>query len=142
MQFIDIFRQQFREASGEGALLELNMRLLADKVPELDAYGTLERVEEQIAVIFANHLTADDRETLRLCRQLRNKILHCDFHAVRAKLYDLGSPERQGGVRRMRLAPEGNALEAVLYGLEDPGKLTAVAEMTSTKAGSIFWVAA
>jgi len=35
-------------------------------------------------------LSTADRETLQLCRQLRNKILHSDFRAARRELNELG----------------------------------------------------
>ena len=44
----EIFERQFKAAAAEGAMYELHMRLLADKVPELrpSAYGErLENVE-------------------------------------------------------------------------------------------------
>ena len=44
----EIFERQFKAAAAEGAVYELHMRLLADKVPELrpSAYGErLENVE-------------------------------------------------------------------------------------------------
>jgi len=84
-----IFEQQYKAAAGEGALYELRMRLLADKVPALQqsAYGEkLEDVEGLILVHFGNALTDEEKTLLKRCRQLRNKILHCDFGAARKKL--------------------------------------------------------
>ena len=81
----EIFQRQFKAAAAEGAVYELYIRLLADKVPELrqSAYGErLEDVEGLIVVHFSSALTEDEKNHLKLCRQLRNKILHCDFHAT------------------------------------------------------------
>ena len=75
------------------------MRLLADKVPALQqsAYGErLEDVEELIVVHFGSALTDEEMTLLKMCRQLRKKILHCDFGAARKKLEELGT-NRQGG---------------------------------------------
>jgi hypothetical protein len=99
----EIFEQQYKAAAAEGALYELYMRMLADKVPELrqSAYGErLEDVEELIAAHFSSALTDDDKKHLKLCRQLRNKILHCDFHAARKKLEEMGASHQPGNVRR------------------------------------------
>jgi hypothetical protein len=98
----EIFEQQFKAAAAAGAVSELYMRLLADKVPELQrsAYGKeLKDVEALIIVRFAAALSDDEKALLRLCRQLRNKILHCDFHSARQKLQELGANPQSGNVR-------------------------------------------
>ena len=90
-------------AAAEGAVYELYMRLLADKVPDLrqSAYGEkLEDVEGLIVAHFASVLSEDEKNLLKLCRQLRNKILHCDFHAARKKLEEMGANPQPGNVRR------------------------------------------
>jgi hypothetical protein len=89
----EIFEGQYKAAAAEGALYELYMRLLADRVPELQqsAYGErLEGVEGLIVVHFSSALTEDEKNDLKLCRKLRNKILHCDFHAARKSWRNLG----------------------------------------------------
>lgn len=99
----EIFEQQYKAAAAEGAIYELRMRLLADKVPQLQqsAYGErLEGVEGLIVVHFASALTDDEKSLLTLCRQLRNKLLHCDFRSARKKLEELGTNPQRGGVRR------------------------------------------
>jgi hypothetical protein len=81
-----IFEQQYKAAAAEGALYELRVRPLADKVPALQqsAYGErLEDVEGLIVVHFGSALTDEEMTLLKLCRQLRNKMLHCDFGAAR-----------------------------------------------------------
>ena len=63
-------------AAAEGAVYEFYMRLLADKVPDLrqSAYGEkLEDVEGLIVAHFASVLSEDEKNLLKLCRQLRNK---------------------------------------------------------------------
>jgi hypothetical protein len=103
----EIFERQYKAAAAEGALYELHMRLLADKVPELQqsAYGErLEDVEGLIAVHFSSALTEEEKTHLKLCRQLRNKILHCDFHAARKKLLELGANPQPGNDRRTDLS--------------------------------------
>jgi hypothetical protein len=82
----EIFEQQYKAAAAEGAIYELRMRLLADKVPQLQqsAYQErLEGVEGLIVVHFASALTDDEKSLLTLCRQLRNKLLHGDFRSAR-----------------------------------------------------------
>jgi len=100
----EIFENQFKAASGEGAIYELRMRLLADKVPQLqlEAYDAkADNVETLIVQHFANALTDDEKDMLRRCRQLRNKILHCDFLAMRNKLTELGEKVGSGDVKRI-----------------------------------------
>lgn len=139
----DIFIAQYREAAGDGAILELKLRLLTGKVPALQPStdAKLENVEEEIARFFARHLSEDEREQLRLCRQLRNKVLHCDFSKARAKLHEMGAPQVRGGVRQIRLTDttgEG-ILPHLKEGLSDkPGTHQYVADLNSTADAGVF----
>jgi len=121
------------------------MRLLANKVPELQGFAcvrNLEDVESQIIVHFANELTEQDRQTIRLCRQLRNKVLHCDFRAARGKLAELGvSSSGQGSVQRVNVSGMtghqiAETISAVVSGTTDISK--SVADTSSTREGSIY----
>src|SRR5579863_5034516 len=97
-----MFLEPFKAAAADGAVVELKLRLLAGKVPALRDYAhaaRLENIEEDIAAHFS--LSAEDRETLRLCRQLRNKVLHSDFRAARSKLNELGVETTPGMVTKI-----------------------------------------
>jgi hypothetical protein len=139
----EIFEQQYKAAAAEGALYELYMRLLADKVPELQqsAYGErLEDVEGLIVVHFSSALTEDEKNDLRLCRQLRNKILHCDFHAARKKLEELGANPQPGNLRRTDISGlSGRQMaEKITSALANaPGSSKYVADLGS-RAGTVF----
>jgi len=68
-----IFEQQYKVAAAEGALYELRLRLLADKVPELQQLAHAQRLEDVETLIvshFSSVLSEDEKETLRLSRQL------------------------------------------------------------------------
>jgi hypothetical protein len=99
-----IFVQQYKAAAAEGAVVELSLRLLADKVPELQSFAhdqRLEDVETLIVTHFAASLSEEEKTTLKVCRQLRNKILHCDFRAARQKLEQSGVAAQRGNVRKI-----------------------------------------
>jgi hypothetical protein len=101
---VDAFEQQYKAAAAEGAIVELKLRLLADKVPELQRFAhdkKLGAVETLIEKHFTDALTAEEKATLTLCRQLRNKILHCDFRAARQKLEEMGIATARGGVKKI-----------------------------------------
>jgi hypothetical protein len=103
---LHLFLGQFKAAAGEGAALELKMRLLAGKIPALQKYAhqrELGEVEKDLLDHFANALSESDKETLRLSRQLRNKVLHSDFRAAREKLRELGEQIESGGVTKIDL---------------------------------------
>lgn len=103
----EIFEQQYKAAAAEGALYELRMRLLADKVPELQksAYGEdLKDVERLIVAHFAGSLSDEEKILFERCRQLRNKILHCDFLAARKKLEELGANPQRGNVKSIDIS--------------------------------------
>ncbi len=79
------------------------MRLLAGEVPELQKFAhdqRLEDVETLIAKHFTNALTEEDKTTLAVCRQLRNKILHCDFRSAREKLEQLAIVTQSAEVKK------------------------------------------
>lgn len=93
MHPVEIARLQFKAAAGEATGVELSMRMLADKVPELRAFAhskKFEDIEDEIIKHFGDLLSDEDKKTLSASRVLRNKILHCDFEAARDKLDELG----------------------------------------------------
>jgi hypothetical protein len=127
------FEAQYKEAAAEGAIIELHMRLLADKVPTLQQFAhdqRLEDVETLIVQHFVAVLTDDEKRTLELCRQLRNKILHCDFKAARKKLQQIGAAPGRGDVKKIDISG--------LSGKEMLQKLTSAA---GNVAGSFEYVA-
>jgi hypothetical protein len=81
--------------------------LLAGKVPTLRKYAhqqNLENIEDELATHFDDALSAAEKDMLRLCRQLRNKVLHSDFYAARGKLGELGIDTLSGGVIPLQVA--------------------------------------
>jgi hypothetical protein len=130
----DVFEQQYKAAAAEGALYELRMRLLADKIPALQhsAYGErLEGVEELIAGHFGSVLTVEEVALLKKCRQLRNKILHCDFAAARKKLEELGANPQHGNVKRVDVR-----------GLSGREMMDKISDVRANVVGSFQFVAA
>jgi hypothetical protein len=112
MHPVDIVRLQFKAAAGEAAGLELSMRMLADKVPELRIFAhskKFEDIEDEIIKHFGDLLSGEDKKTLSASRVLRNKILHCDFEAARKKLDELGLSPKRGVVRRAVISPSMSA---------------------------------
>jgi hypothetical protein len=82
------------------------LRVLAGKVPGLEKYAHqkhLEDIEDDIAKHFGPVLSDKEKETLTLCRQLRNKLLHSDFYAMREKLRRSGAERGAGGVIKVDL---------------------------------------
>lgn len=107
--------EDFKAAAAEGAGLELRVRLLCGTIPAIAQHATaykFEDVEEAVLSHFEPILTADERETFALTRQLRNKLFHADFHAARAKLTQIDGTIGAAGVRVVRL-DEGRELDVV-----------------------------
>jgi hypothetical protein len=137
-----MFLPAFKAAAAEGAAVELKMRLLAGKIPALQKHAhknVLENIETDLIEHFGAALSHEDKDTLRLCRQLRNKVLHSDFRAARDKLSELGMASAPGGVIKIDLplvtvAEVAKKIEAARAGAE--GIL--VAETASTDGGSVF----
>ncbi len=139
-----IYLDQYKVAAGEGAFVELKLRLLADKLPALQLYAhtqRLEDIEAEVGTYFGSALSDDEKNTLALCRQLRNKILHCNFSVAREKLAELGAKPRAGGVRKVDLAELSPA--GMLFKTRDaiagkPDTSVAVAASPTTDAGNVF----
>ena len=101
-----MFLDFFKAAAAEGAVIELKLRFLAGKVPPLQKYAHQKRPEEivdDLAKHFAEFLSAEEEKTLRLCRQLRNKVLHTDFRAARDKQKELGAETQPDGIMKVDL---------------------------------------
>lgn len=101
-----MFIEQFKNASGEGAVLELRLRMLAAKIPELKKFAydqKLQDIENEIIKHFLHMLSDEEKNLLALCRQLRNKILHCDFSEARKRLVSLGAEPHAAGVKKVDL---------------------------------------
>lgn len=137
-----MFLPAFKVAAAEGAVVELKMRLLAGKIPALQKHAhrtVLEDIEAGLIEHFGVALSDEGKETLCLCRQLRNKVLHSDFRAARDKLSELGIGSSPGGVVKIDL-PEVTAAEVAkkIKAARSGLKGVRVADTLSTDAGSVF----
>jgi hypothetical protein len=68
---LQLYLEPFKAAAGEGAALELKMRLLAGKIPALQKYThqrELGEIDTDLLTHFANSLSEQDKEILRLSR--------------------------------------------------------------------------
>jgi hypothetical protein len=136
-----MYGEAFRAAAADGAVVELKLRLLAGKVPALQKYAhqsRLEDIEDDLAAHFS--LSTEDRETLRLCRQLRNKVLHSDFRAARLKLNEMGVETAAGGVTKVGLPVVSVAeVAAKIYGVQAGTEGVTVADTSSADGGVMGW---
>jgi hypothetical protein len=137
-----MFLPAFKASVAEGAAVELKMRLLAGKIPALQEHAhkiVLKDIEAGLIEHFGAALCDEDKETLRRCRELRNKVLHSDFRAARDKLSELGVASPPGGVVKIDLpvvtaAEVVSKIEAAKAGMAG----VRVADTLSTEAGSVF----
>lgn len=137
-----MFLEPYKAAAAEGAALELKWRLLAGKVPALRQCAdeqNLKDLEEDLAKHFAGFLSDEEKETLRLCRQLRNKVLHADFCAARSKLNESGVETPPGGVKKIDLFTATSAeLPKKILDAKAGTEGTPVADTSFTNAGGVF----
>lgn len=140
----DQFLEDYKTAAAEGATVELKLRLLADKIPALQEFAhkrKLENVEAAVTRHFATDLSDANKETLRLCRELRNKILHCDFRVARDRLEELGVPRPHGSVKKVDVSGLSRAqiaerLTKATADIKDSYEF--VADTQTTDPGSVF----
>ena len=137
-----MFLDAFKNAAVEGAAVQLKMRLLAGKTAALQKHAhsiRLKNIEAGLIKHFGAALSDDDKETLRLCRQLRNKVLHSDFRAARDSLSELGFASSPGGVVKIDLPVVTVAeLERKIKAAKAGTEGVPVAETLSTDAGSVY----
>lgn len=140
----EIFFVQYKAAAVEGAAVELKLRLLADKIPALQQYAhapKLEDIETALAEYFGDLISDEEKKTLVLCRQLRNKIIHCNFSVARDKLNELGVETQSSGVRRVGLAglSRPQMIEKIANAASgNDGTFDFVANSPATNPGSVF----
>jgi hypothetical protein len=120
------YLEQFKSAAAEGAIVELKLRLLADKFPALQECAHsqfLEEIEKKVDVFFADYLSDENKATLKLCRQLRNKLLHGNFSVAREKLGELGIRPHRGGVKKVDLSTGNTEYVADTASTAGPGRI-------------------
>jgi len=138
------FYAQFKDAAGHAALIELKLRMLADKIPGLERYAhehTLANVEKQLVAWFGAEMQKAEADLLEQVRVARNKLLHGDFRTARELLHGLGVPEAQGGVRLIEF--QGRDAGGMLAQIDaaaggEPGSFSLVSDAASTADGGIF----
>jgi hypothetical protein len=137
-----MFLEPFKAAAAEGAALELKWRLLAGKVPALRKYAdaqNLKDFEEDLAKHFAGFLSDEEKETLRLCRQLRNKVLHADFREARKRPNELGVETPSGGVKKIDLFTATSAeIPQKILDVKAGTEGAPIADTSFTNAGGVF----
>jgi hypothetical protein len=137
-----MYLEPFKAAAAEAAVVELYLRLLAGKHPALQKYAhqkRLEDIETELVVLFDGSLSVEEKETLRLCRQLRNKVLHTDFCAARGKLNELGIEAASGGVVKIDI-PEASiaAISQKIRDVRAGTEGTLVSDTSSTGDIGVF----
>lgn len=137
-----LFLEPFKSAAAEGAVVELKLRLLAGSIPALQKYALephLQNVESPLIEHFVGSVTDAEADILRLCRQLRNKVLHADFHAARAKLNELGANTSSGGVQMVAIPVVTlPAITAKIRGIKTGTEGATVADTPDTAAGTVY----
>jgi hypothetical protein len=137
-----MFLDTFKDAAAEGAVVELKLRLLAGKIPALEKYAHqkhLEKIEAEVAEHFGDALSAEEKDALRLCRELRNKLLHSDFRATRNKLNEMGIETPSGEVRKIDIpiVSKAEILKKILA-VKEGTEGTFVADTPSTDSGGVY----
>jgi hypothetical protein len=139
---IEGFISRYQRAAAAGSVLELKLRMLCEAVPGLHVFAhvhKLEDVEEQVVSHFGEHLSVSEKALLASCRQLRNKILHCDFRAARERLRNAGAAPGSGNVRFIKLDPTSVTADQIRAALQDvSGSFRSVADTSSTEEGTVF----
>ena len=103
---LEMHLESFKDAAGEGAILELKMRLLAGTIPALQSYThqrKLGKIETDILKEFDGSLCADEKEILKLSGELRKRVIHSNFRATRKQLEKMGTQTRRSGSKKIEL---------------------------------------
>jgi hypothetical protein len=139
---IEAFISLYQQAAAAGSVLELKLRMLCEAVPALHEFAhiqKLEDVEDQVVRHFKEHLSESEQAWLASCRQLRNKILHCDFREARQRLKKNGAASSAGKVWFMKVDPASATADEIRAALQDvKSSLRSVADTSSTEEGTVF----
>lgn len=135
-----LFIPLYKRAAAEGSELELKLRMLCEAVPDLGKYAheRLEDAETAVVDYFSNDLTPDEQLLLTTCRQLRNKVLHCDFRAAREKLKAAGVNPGNAGVQFLRIPDSGDPGKQITEAIATGERLQTVSATESTRKGTVF----
>jgi hypothetical protein len=139
---MEMFLEPFKSAAAEGAVVELKMRLLAGLIPELQQYA-IEKDLKDIEIKLVNHfdgsLSAEEKDKFRLCRELRNKVLHADFQEARRRLNKLGIATPPGQVIKIEIPVVSvSEISKKIAGVTAGAEGIIVADTASTDLGTIY----
>lgn len=129
---------KFSQAAGFAAVSELRLRLLADNTPALRSIAmahNLEAVEEAILEYFDRLLSDSEKADVRAARQVRNKLLHCEFWTAERRVLNAGGSVAGGGVQMIDLLAGQNILESIRNGPRVP-----LREIPKTEPRIFGWI--
>jgi len=139
---IESIISRYKQAAAAGSVLELKLRMLCEAVPGLAVFAhaqRLEDVEGHVVNHFTDHLSSSEKALLASSRQLRNKILHCDFREARERLKKTGATPESGKVHLIKVdvtTASADQIRTALQGGTD--SFRAVADTSSTGEGTVF----
>lgn len=129
MSLDEMIYPQYVTVAGLGAMVELRLRLLASKTPELERYAhdqNLEELETRVFDFFSKYLSEADKAFLKDARGLRNKILHSDFKSSAKKTENItGTKSEALSVYAMKIST---------------GETRPVSEMSKREGGVFGWL--
>jgi hypothetical protein len=137
-----IAEARFKLASGEAALFELRMRMLAGTIPgvqdeKIDV--NLATVQQRVCQHYHQKLTAEETELFRLACKLRNKLLHCEFSAARRNLDEINPQPRDGSVTRLDFEDDIGKVVGMIEG-HDVGQYPVAQTKTRTLRDVYGWL--
>jgi hypothetical protein len=125
----DLIFEQYSTVAGLASTVELQMRLLASRTPELERHAhsqNLDFLEQSIHDYFDSKFNSEEKEFLRKTRGLRNKILHSDFKAASTKTNEITGAALPGtSVFALKLSTS---------------EVKPVSEMSKREAGVFGWM--
>ena len=140
---LDPFLPEYKAAVAEGAVLELKLRLLADKVPALQSFAhaqSLAEIETQIAQHFGAALTEEEKKTLCLCRELRTRytrqLPRCSREADQAGIETQHGQCEESRSRRTLHPSNDEKITHAIAGA--PGSYEHVADTKAKAPGSVY----
>ena len=143
----EIAEERFKAASAEAALFELRLRMFAGTLPNLQSLPideNLSNIRDLVVKSVRQKLNGQDEKLLRKATTLRNKMLHCEFSAARARLNDLSPRARDGEITRLSIeglssAERQDTLRAALAG-QGTGGVSVSSTKTKTLSDVYGWL--
>jgi hypothetical protein len=134
--------EEFSEIGKRAVVVELKIRLLANKIPDIQSYAHAKHIVETENALLPylveqGLISEQEKKHLELSRRIRNKIFHCEFESAVKLVEELrGEPMSSGAVKGAKLDEVEPSPRSWLLGIRSVFSLIFSFGLHARRAGS------